>query len=376
MNPTHDYVVVGAGLFGSVFARCAAECGKRVLVVERRSHLGGNCYSEDVGGIQVHRYGPHIFHTNNLKVWQLVNRFATFNHYRHRGTVRHGNRLFSFPINLLTLHQLWGVGTPAEARRRLEEARVPCENPRNLEEWILAQVGHELYETFVRGYTTKQWGRDPSQLPSSIIRRIPIRLTWDDSYFDDTYQGIPVGGYTQMFENMLDHPGICMETGVDFFANQRELVAAGDKLVFSGKIDEYFQYRFGELEYRSLRFETKKMPGDFQGAAIVNYAAAEVPYTRIVEHQHFAFQQHDETQITYEYPQQYAQGREAFYPIRDDRNSQVYEQYRHLVEQTGAIFGGRLGTYQYFDMHQVVAQAMAVAEREIGAPPISICTAA
>jgi UDP-galactopyranose mutase len=352
-------------MFGSVFARCAAESGGRVLVIDRRPHIAGNCYSEAVDGIEVHRYGPHIFHTRDASVWAFVNRFTEFNHYRHRGLVRHGERLLSFPINLATLHQLWGVTTPAQAQARLEAARVPSDQD-NLEAWIVSQVGCELYETFILDYTSKQWGRNPRELPASIIKRIPIRLTWDDNYFDDEYQGIPVGGYTRMFENMLDHENIRVETDVDFFEHRREFQSSGARLVYSGKIDEFFDYRHGELDYRSLRFETTSKPGDFQGASIVNYTSLDVPYTRIVEHKHFAMQQSDRTVITYEHPQKYEQGCEPFYPIRDWRNTNVYERYRQLAQNGKVIFGGRLGTYQYFDMHQVVGQAMATAKRELG----------
>lgn len=362
-----DYVIVGAGLFGSVFGRQMADAGHSVRVVDRRPHIGGNCFSERVAGIEVHRYGPHIFHTNNERVWQFVNRFARFNHYRHRGVVRSGDRLFSFPINLLTLQQLWGVSSPAEAERRLAAERVPIERPQNLEEWALSQVGRELYETFVRGYTTKQWGRDPRELPAAILRRIPIRLTWDDRYFDDAYEGIPVDGYTRLFENLLDHPLIRIHTGVDFFGNQRELESAGGRLIYSGKIDEFFEYRFGPLEYRSLRFEIEQLTGDFQGASIVNYADADRPFTRVVEHKHFAMQSSPQTVITREYPQNYQVGGEAFYPIGDDSNNALYERYRALAatEAPHVIFGGRLGSYRYYDMHQVIAQALHEADREI-----------
>jgi UDP-galactopyranose mutase len=364
MKQSLDYVIVGAGMFGSVFARCAAEAGRQVLLVDRRSHIAGNCHSESVEGIEVHRYGPHIFHTRDAGVWEFVNRFAEFNHYRHRGVVRNGDRQFSFPINLQTLHELWGVKTPAEAQRKLASVREPSGDD-NLEAWIVGQVGRELYATFIRGYTTKQWGRDPSELPASIIKRIPIRLTWDDNYFDDEYQGIPRDGYTRMFENMLDHDNIQVETDVDFFAHRRELTQAATQIVYTGKIDEFFGYRFGELEYRSLRFESVVAEGDFQGTSIVNYSAADVPYTRIVEHKHFAMQQSPRTVITYEHPQEYEAGREPFYPIRDWRNTHVYDRYRQLAQATGVIFGGRLGSYQYFDMHQVVGQAIATAKREL-----------
>lgn len=361
-----DYVVVGAGLFGATFARRMAESGHDVVVLDRRKHIGGNCYTENVGGVHVHKYGPHIFHTNDSRVWEFVNRFAEFNRFRLRGCVRHGNRLFSFPINLLTLHQLWGVTTPAEAEQKLAEVRKPIENSKNLEEWILSQVGEELYDTFVRGYTTKQWGRPPAELPASIIRRIPIRLTWDDNYFDDSYQGIPVGGYTKLFENMLDHDNIRVETNVDFLSQRAELESLGNRLIYSGKIDEFFDYRFGELEYRSLRFETETVEGDFQGKAVVNYGDAKVPYTRIVEHKHFEFSTANRSVITREYPQAYEAGREAFYPIGDSVNLEKYQQYRKLAETEASHvrFGGRLGTYQYFDMHQVIGQALKAAESE------------
>lgn len=371
-----DYLVVGAGLFGSVFARSVADVGNTVLLIDRRPHLGGNCYSEQVDGIEVHRYGPHIFHTSNHEVWQFVNRFAKFNQYRHRGIVRNGDKLFSFPINLTTLHRLWGVTTPKQAEVRLTQVRKPCDDPQNLEQWIIGQIGRELYEIFIRGYTTKQWGRDPSELPASIIRRIPIRLTWNDDYFDDTYQGIPKDGYTRMFENMLDHPNIQTAVNVDFFENQSELIASCDQVVYSGKIDEYFDYRFGELDYRSLRFESERIAGDYQGAAIVNYSSAEIPYTRIVEHKHFTRQRSETTVITREYPQEYNCGREAYYPIRDRRNKAIYERYRELAATSGILFGGRLGSYQYYDMHQVIAQALAIATKElIGGKTMLRCAA-
>ena len=368
--PVLDCVIVGAGMFGSVFARRVADEGRQVLVIDCRHHFGGNCFSEAIDGIEVHRYGPHIFHTNDLRVWKFLNRFTEFNSHRHRGVVRNGDQLFSFPINLATLHQVWGVRTPEEAQQRLDVARIPATED-NLEAWVISQIGQELYELFVRGYTIKQWGREPRELPSSIIKRIPIRLTWDDHYFDDVYQGIPKAGYTRMFENMLDHPNIRVETGVDFFSHRRELERASAKLVYAGKIDEFFDYRFGELEYRSLKFGTVRLLGDFQGASIVNYGAAEIPYTRVVEHKHFAFQQSERTVVTYEYPQPYVTGREAFYPIRDSTNVQRYLRYRRLAHGSPFLIGGRLGCYQYFDMHQVVGQALAAADRVLGGPTMT-----
>ena len=261
---------------------------------------------------------------------------------------------------------MWGVVTPADAERKLAEVRVPCEHPRNLRDWILSQVGEELYELFVRGYTTKQWGRDPAELPSAIIRRLPIRLTYDDRYFADRFQGIPIGGYTRMFENMLDHKGIDVVLGVDYFEHARSLEADADKVVYTGKIDEFFDYRFGELEYRSLRFEHEVLAGDYQGTAIVNYTDAQVPFTRITEHKHFAYQASPQTVITREYPADYNRDRIPYYPIRDAANSALYERYRAEARRIGLLLGGRLATYQYYDMHQVVAQALALADKEFG----------
>jgi UDP-galactopyranose mutase len=358
-----DYVIVGAGLFGVTFARNVAEQGHTVVLVDKRSHIGGNCYTEDRGGIHVHVYGPHIFHTDDPEIWQFVQRFAKFNHYRHRGCVHYKGRIFSFPINLHTLHQLWGVTTPAEAERKLAEVRIPCANPRNLEQWILSQVGRELYEIFIHGYTSKQWNCDPKELPSSIIRRIPIRLTYDDRYFNDRFQGIPIGGYTGMIMNMLDHPNIRFETGVDYFENQREVKTLGRTLVYTGKVDEFFDYRYGRLEYRSLRFEQEEHAGDYQGVSIANYTDPEVPHTRITEHKHFEFGNQSHTVITREFPEQYDETKTPYYPIRDEANSKVYDRYRMLAQTSNVIFGGRLGTYQYFDMHQVIAQALVASNK-------------
>jgi UDP-galactopyranose mutase len=363
-------------MFGSVFARLMAERGKHVLLVDKRWHIGGNCFSQEVEGIHVHRYGPHIFHTSNARVWEFMNRFARFNHFRLRTPVNFGGRLFSFPINLMTLHQLWGVTTPEEARRKLAEVREECDHPENLEEWILSQVGREIYETFIRGYTTKQWGREPHELPAAIIRRIPIRLTYNDRYFDDVYEGIPIGGYTKLFENMLDHENIRVETDVDFFQQRQWLQQQTGKLVYTGKIDEYFDYRFGQLEYRSLRFEERTLEGDFQGSAIVNYSDIKVPHTRITEYKHFDMVDSKRTVITYEYPQAYDETKIPYYPIRDERNCRLYDCYRKLTADGSTIFGGRLGTYQYYDMHQVVAQAMAMAEKEFRPDRTSLADAA
>ncbi len=359
----YDYLIVGAGLFGTVFGRELTDAGRHVLIIEQRDHIGGNVYTRDVGGIHVHVYGPHIFHTDNNETWRYVNRFATFNHYVHRPNVRYKDKVYSFPINLMTLQQLWGVTTPDEAERRLAEVRVSCEHPKNLEEWILAQVGEEIYRIFVYGYTKKQWGREPKDLPTSIIRRLPIRLTFDSNYYNHRYQGIPIGGYTAMVENMLDGIDVELATLLSSMGDWRK---QAKKLVFSGKIDEFFDYRFGELEYRSLAFESELMPGDYQGVSQMNYTDEAVPFTRIVEHKHFEFGTQEKTMITREYPLEWDRDKTPYYPINDARNNDLYRKYKAMTANCeDVIFGGRLAAYRYFDMHQVIGSALAAAKREL-----------
>lgn len=366
-----DYIIVGAGLYGSVMARVLAEGGKSVLLLERREHIGGNCYTENCDGVHIHRYGAHIFHTNNERVWKFVNRFVTFNSYVHRVVSRTDNRLFSFPINLLTLHQLWGVTTPAEAKAKLQSARLPILRPRNLEEWALSEVGPELYELFVKGYTQKQWGVAPSELPAGILRRIPIRLTWDDRYFSDLYQGIPTGGYTRMFENMLDHENIRVVTGTDFLAHRKQFLNRKAIVVYSGRVDELFEFRIGRLNYRSLRFEDSQISGDYQGTSVVNYPSPDVAWTRILEHRHFdsVNTSHAGGVVTREYPAAFTESSEPYYPIRDASNAELHKRYIALADAHGIRCGGRLGSFQYYDMHQVVAEAMTSAERELYGRP-------
>jgi UDP-galactopyranose mutase len=362
-----DWLIVGTGLFGATFAQQAMEQGKKVLMIDKRPHIGGNVFTEAVEGIQIHRYGAHIFHTSNKTVWEYVNRFASFNHYVNRPKVHYKNNLYSFPINLMTLYQIWGVKTPEEARKKLEAVRIPNVSPQNLEEWVLSQVGEEIYEIFIKGYTQKQWGRHPSTLPAFIIKRLPIRLTFDDNYFDDCYQGIPIGGYTSMVKRMLE--GATVETGVDFLANREFWANKADTILFTGPIDAYFNSCYGPLEYRSLRFDTRVVDvPDYQGNAVINYTEAEIPHTRVIEHKHFEFGQPSEkTVVTWEYPHTWNKGDEPYYPVNDEKNQQLYKQYKTLAEsETNVLFGGRLAEYRYYDMHHVIASALALAGKIIG----------
>lgn len=372
-----DYLVVGAGLFGAVFAHEAHKRGKRVLVIDRRSHVAGNVYTENVGGINVHKYGAHIFHTSNKEVWDYIQRFAEFNRYTNSPVARYKDELYNLPFNMNTFSQMWGVKTPAEAQKKLDEQKAEAvaalngREPTNLEEQALSLVGRDVYEKLIKGYTEKQWGRKCTELPAFIIKRLPVRLVYDNNYFNDKYQGIPVGGYTQIVENLLD--GVEVRLGVDFFKERESLVASAKKVVFTGMIDEYYDYRFGELEYRSLRFETEDLPQEnFQGNAVVNYTEAQVPYTRIIEHKHFEFgcqggNATNHTVITREYPANWKRGDEPYYPMNDEKNNALYAKYRAMADtEANVIFGGRLGMYKYFDMHHVIAEALACVGKEFG----------
>lgn len=355
-------LIVGAGFYGAVCARELSDAGHEVLVLEKRDHIGGNCYTRacEEAACHEHVYGAHIFHTSDADTWAYVNRFARFNAYTcHRVRVRHAGRIYSFPVNLMTLQQVWGVGTPEEARVRLEAVREPIAAPRNMEEWCLANVGRELYELFFAGYTRKQWNRDPKELPADLIRRLPLRLTFNESYYNDRFQGIPEGGYTALFERLL--AGIPVELSADFLPQRDELLKRFDHVIYTGPVDAFFGYDEGVLEYRSLRFERELLDTpDFQGNSVVNYTEESVPYTRILEHKHFDLSYSArKTLITREYPQDWSPGMTEFYPVGREENLARYRRYRERAarEVPQVHFGGRLGSYRYYDMHQVIAAA-------------------
>lgn len=354
-----DYLIVGSGLFGCTFAQLAKEDGKKCLIIEKRNHPFGNCYTEKkLDGINVHKYGPHVFHTSNKEIWTYVNKFCSFNSYVNRPKVNYNDQIFSFPINLFTLYQLWGVKTPNEAKKKLEEVKIKIDSPSNLEEWILSQVGEEIYYKFIYGYTKKQWNTEPKNLPSFIIKRLPIRLTYDDNYFNDTYQGIPVGGYTKMMDQMID--GIELVLEMDYFKKRDYWDSKAKKIIYTGPIDAFYNYIYGKLSYRSLSFEHLELDlEDFQGNAIVNYTSDRVPYTRIIEHKHFEGFNSSKTIVTKEYPSDFKEGMEPYYPINDDKNNEIFNKYKPLsTKDKKFIFGGRLAQYQYFDMHQVIGSAV------------------
>ena len=364
----YDYLVVGAGLFGAVFARQLTDAGKTVLVIDKRSHIGGNIYTEEIEGIQVHKYGAHIFHTNDKKVWEYVNRFAEFNRYTNSPVANYHGELYSLPFNMYTFNKMWGVSTPQQAQEKIARQRAAAgiEEPRNLEEQAISLVGTDIYEKLVKGYTQKQWGRLCTELPSFIIRRLPVRFTFDNNYFNALYQGIPMGGYTKMVANMLS--GIEVRLNEDYLENKAEWDVIADKVVYTGPIDSYFGYCFGPLEYRSVRFETAVLDTDnFQGNAVINYTDAETPYTRIIEHKHFEFGTQPKTVISREYSQEWQPGSEPYYPVNDEKNTALYQRYKALAEKEDhVIFGGRLGQYRYYDMDAVIASALTATEREIG----------
>lgn len=364
----YDYLIVGAGLFGAVFAHEAEAAGKKCLVIDRRNHIAGNVYTEEIEGIQVHRYGAHIFHTSDREVWDYVNRFAEFNRYTNAPVARYKDELYNLPFNMNTFHGLWGVKTPKEAEAKIEEQRSAAgiDEPSNLEEQAVSLVGRDIYEKLVKGYTEKQWGKKATELPPFIIKRLPVRFTYDNNYFNDSYQGIPVGGYTQMVANMLD--GIQVRLNEDFFENREKYAGIAKKTVFTGMIDAYYDYCYGELEYRSLRFETELLEeANYQGNAVVNYTEFEIPYTRIIEHKHFEYGTQPKTVVTREYPASWHRGEEPYYPMNDEKNNRLFEKYRKKAdEQEDVIFGGRLGEYQYYDMHHVVAKALQCVREELG----------
>lgn len=361
----YDYLIVGAGLFGSVFAREMTQRGKTCFVIDKRDHLGGNVYCENVEGINVHKYGAHIFHTNNKRIWDYVNSFVEFNRYTNSPVANYKGELYNLPFNMNTFYQLWKVKTPEEAQAKIQQQvkESGIKKPKNLEEQAISLVGKDIYEKLIKGYTEKQWGRKATDLPAFIIKRLPVRFTFDNNYFNDKYQGIPIGGYNKLVEGLLE--GIETKTGVDFFAEQKTFENMAETVVFTGKIDEYFQYQYGKLEYRSLEFEhqTLNIP-NYQGNAVVNYTEADVPFTRILEHKHFEFGKQDKTVITKEYPKEWEEGCEPYYPVNDDKNSVIYSKYKKLAEQTPkVIFGGRLAEYKYYDMHQVIASALSRVEK-------------
>lgn len=357
----YDYLVVGAGLYGSIFAHEAAQRGKRCLVIDKRAHIGGNIYTENQNGIIVHKYGAHIFHTSKKEVWDYVNRFVEFIPFVNSPVANYKGKLYNLPFNMNTFYALWGLSTPEEVRQKIQSQRVPCENPKNMEEQALSLVGRDIYETLIKGYTEKQWGRSAAELPASIIKRLPVRYTFDNNYFNDIYQGIPAGGYTALIESLLQ--GIEVRLNVDFLQNRQEYEELAEQIIYTGAIDEYFDYCYGQLEYRSLRFETEELDTDnYQGNPVINYTEREVPYTRIIEHKHFEKgNQAAHTIITREYPDRWVIGKEPYYPVNDDKNNERYEQYLRLsAGQSKVRFGGRLGLYRYLDMDEVVERALSL----------------
>lgn len=361
MKKEFDFLIVGAGLFGCVFAHEAAKKGKRCLLIDRREHIAGNIYTKEVEGIQVHEYGAHIFHTSDKAVWDYVGQFAEFNRYTNSPVAVYKDELYNLPFNMNTFSKLWGIKTPQEAKAIIEEQRKEItKEPSNLEEQAISLVGRDIYEKLVKGYTQKQWGHACTELPSFIIKRLPVRFTYDNNYFNDLYQGIPIGGYTKLVENMVDHENITVKLGADFFDQKQQLMDCAEQIVYTGMIDQYYDYCFGTLEYRSLRFESELLNEEnYQGNAVVNYTEYEIPYTRIIEHKHFEYGTQEKTVITREYPSDWKKGDEPYYPVNNEKNNEMYQNYRDLAEkEKNVIFGGRLAEYKYYDMHQVIASAL------------------
>lgn len=369
----YDYLIVGAGLFGAVFARQAADAGKKVLVIDKRPNIAGNVYTEDIEKIHVHKYGAHIFHTNNKEVWDYVTKFAEFNRFTNSPVANYKGELYSLPFNMYTFNKMWNVVTPQEAAAKIEEQRKEAgiTEPKNLEEQAISLVGKDIYEKLIKGYTEKQWGRDCKDLPSFIIKRLPVRLTFDNNYFNALYQGIPVGGYTKMVANMLE--GIEVRLNTDYLVDKAKLDELAEKVVYTGAIDAYFDYKLGALEYRSVRFDTEVLDTpNFQGNAAVNYTDRETPWTRIIEHKWFEFGKDDQgndipkTVISREYSSEWKVGDEPYYPVNDEKNGKLYQEYKKLAEdEKKVIFGGRLGEYKYYDMDAVIASALGLCEREL-----------
>jgi len=357
----YDFLIIGAGLYSSVFAQEAQKRGKKCLVIDKRNHVGGNVFTENIEGINVHKYGAHIFHTSNKTIWDYVNSFVEFNRYTNSPIANYKGKLYNLPFNMNTFYQLWGVKTPDEARLKIEEQRESYKHiiePRNLEEQALVLGGKDIYEKLIKGYTEKQWGRSATDIPSFIIRRLPFRFTFDNNYFNDIYQGIPIGGYTKLINELLK--GVEVRLNTDFFQNRSQLSQLADSIIFTGKIDEFYDYQFGELEYRSLKFEHDILSLDnFQGNAVVNYTEREIPYTRIIEHKHFEFGTQLKTVITKEYPIDCKAGDDPYYPINDERNNNIYLKYKELSQKDeNVIFGGRLGEYKYYDMDKIIGQVL------------------
>ena len=363
----YDYLVVGAGLYGAVFAYEAKKKGKTCLVIDKRDHIAGNIYCENVSGINVHKYGAHIFHTSDKKIWEYVNQFAEFNNYINSPVARYKNELYNLPFNMNTFSKMWNIATPQEAKDIIASqiADLNITEPKNLEEQALSLVGKDVYEKLIKGYTEKQWGRDCKDLPSFIIKRLPLRFIYDNNYLNDRYQGIPIGGYTKIVEKMLD--GIEVRLNTNYLDNREEFDAMADKIVYTGMIDQFYDYKLGVLEYRSVRFETEELPMEnYQGNAVVNYTEREVPYTRIIEHKHFEFGKQPTTIISREYSSEWKKGDEPYYPVNSDKNNALYQQYKELADKEHkVIFGGRLGGYKYYDMDKVIAAALEMCEKEL-----------